>query len=275
MVMRRLVAIAAFLFLAASSLQLQAQRGGGGHASTGGHGGFSGHASFGGGFSGSHSFGGMRAGSGFASRSFSPTSSFRGPLASRGFNSRGVNSNRFNRSRAFDRSRNRFRLRTYGYGNGYGYGNCYGYGYGCGYGYGYGYPYLDGGVDPYWWDSDSSGDQDQQNQIGLAEEMNQQSLEEQQMRNQVDQDAYAYARTAPRPPRKAATTEADPATVLIFRDQHKEEIKNYAIVGQMLWNFSPQGTYKIPLSSLDLPATEKANEDRGVDFHLPGANEGQ
>ena len=136
-----------------------------------------------------------------------------------------------------------FRLRTYGYGNGY--GNCYGYGYGCGYGYGYGYgyPYLDGGVDPYWWwDSDSSGDQDQQNQIGLAEEMNQQSLEEQQMRNQADQDAYAYTRPAPRPQRKAATTEADPATVLIFRDQHKEEINNYAIVGQTLWNFSPQGT---------------------------------
>ena len=79
MVMRRLVAVAAFLFLAAS-IQLQAQRGGGGHASAGGHGGFSGHASFGGGFAGSHSFGGMRAGSGFASRSFSPTSSFRGPL---------------------------------------------------------------------------------------------------------------------------------------------------------------------------------------------------
>jgi hypothetical protein len=264
MVMRRLIAIAAFLFLAAS-VQLQAQRGGG-HTSAGGHGGFSGHASFGGGFAGSRAFGGMRAGSGFAPRSFSPRSSFRGSLASRGFNSRGFSSNRFNRSRAFDRSRDRFRLRSYGY------GNCYAYG--CGYGYGYGYPYLDGGIDPYWWwDSDSSGDQDQQNQIGLAEEMNQQSLEEQQMRNQADQDAYA--RSAPRPPRKAATTEADPATVLIFRDQHKEEINNYAIVGQTLWNFSPQGTYRIPLSSLDLPATEKANEDRGVDFHLPGANEGQ
>lgn len=269
MVMRRLVAVAAFLFLAAS-LQLQAQRGGGGHASAGGHGGFSGHASFGGGFAGSRSFGGMRAGSGFASRSFSPTSSFRGPLASRGFNSRGFSSNRFNRSHAFDRSGTRFRLRSYGYGNCYGYG----YGYGCGYGYGYGYPYLDGGVDPYWWwDSDSSGDQDQQYQTGLANEMNQQSLYEQQMRRQNDQDAYATY--APARPHGAETTEADPATVLVFRDQHKQEIHNYAIVGQTLWNFSPQRTQKIPLSTLDLPATEKANEDRGVDFHPPGANEAQ
>ena len=178
--------------------------------------------------------------------------------------------NRFNRSRGFDRSRDRFRLRSYGYRNCYGYG----YGYGCGYGYGYGYPYLDGGVDPYWWwDSDSSGDQDQQDQMGLANEMNQQSLEEQQMRNQADQDAYAQY--APARPHSAETTEADQATVLIFRDQHKQEIHNYAIVGQTLWNFSPQHTQKIPLSSLDLPATEKANEDRGVDFHPPGANEGQ
>jgi len=66
-----------------------------------------------------------------------------------------------------------------------------------------------------------------------------------------------------------------PATVLVFRDQHKQEIQNYAIVGQTLWNFSPQHTEKIPLSQIDLPATTKANDERGVDFRLPGANEGQ
>lgn len=248
--MRRLVAIAAFLVLAAS-VQLQAQRGGGGgHASGGGHGGFSSHGSFGGGFSGGHSFGGARAGFAGASRSFSRGSSFRGRVSSRGFNSRG-----------FDRFGNRLRFRSYGYRN-----NCYAYG--CG------YPYLYGGIDPYWWwDNDSSYDQDQQDQVGLANEMNQQSLDEQQMRRQGDQDAYA--RSAPRPPLQANSTESDPATVLIFRDQHKEEIKNYAIVGQTLWNFSPHRTQKIPLSELDLAATEKANDDRGVEFHVPGAGEGQ
>ena len=173
-------------------------------------------------------------------------------------------------SRNFNRSGVGVRIRSYGYRN-----NCYGYGCGWGYGgWGYGYPYLYGGIDPYWWwDSDSSYDQDQQNQIGLANEMNQQSLDEQRMRQQGDQDAYAQS--APRRPQPSQNTDSDPPTVLIFRDQHKEEIKNYAIVGQTLWNFSPQRTQKIPLSSLDLAATEKANEDRGVDFHLPGANEGQ
>ncbi|MGA7319366.1 MAG: hypothetical protein WBW98_02580, partial [Candidatus Sulfotelmatobacter sp.] len=119
----------------------------------------------------------------------------------------------------------------------------------------------------------SSYDQDQQNQIGLANEMNAQSLDEQQMRRQDDQDVYA--RSAPSLPREAERTVAAPATVLVFRDQRKQEVENYAIVGQTLWNFAPQHTQKIPLSDLDLPATTKANEDRGVDFRVPGANEGQ
>jgi len=66
-----------------------------------------------------------------------------------------------------------------------------------------------------------------------------------------------------------------PATVLVFRDQHRQEIQNYAIVGQTLWTFAPQRTQKIPLSELDIPATQKANDERGVDFRLPAAREGQ
>ena len=63
--------------------------------------------------------------------------------------------------------------------------------------------------------------------------------------------------------------------MLVFRDQHREEIQNYAIVGQTLWNFAPKHTEKIPLSDLDLPATAKANEDRGVTFRVPESSEAQ
>lgn len=66
----------------------------------------------------------------------------------------------------------------------------------------------------------------------------------------------------------AAAEEQDP-TVLVFRDGHKQEIRNYAIVGQVLWDFGAQGTHKIPLSDLDLEATRKLNDERGVDFVLP------
>ncbi len=107
--------------------------------------------------------------------------------------------------------------------------------------------------------------------------MNEQSLEQQRMREQGDQDLYGP--WAPQPPREhrehEELNEAAPATVLVFRDEHKQEIHNYAIVGQTLWNFNPQHTQKIPLSDLDLPATTKANDERGVSFHVPGANEAQ
>jgi hypothetical protein len=109
--------------------------------------------------------------------------------------------------------------------------------------------------------------------------MNQENLAEQQMRQQADQDAYAQSAPPPRRQQSARDederTVAAPATVLVFRDQHKQEVQNYAIVGQTLWVFAPERTQKIPLTDIDLPATTKANDDHGVDFHVPGAREGQ
>lgn len=110
--------------------------------------------------------------------------------------------------------------------------------------------------------------------------MNQQSLEEQRVLRQEeadgDQDSYAQSPRAPRAAQQEAN--ADPVlpdTVLIFRDQHKQEVKNYAIVGQTLWNFTGQRTEKIPLSDLDLPGTTKANDDRGLTFRVPAVGEAQ
>ena len=109
----------------------------------------------------------------------------------------------------------------------------------------------------------------------VAQEMNAQSLEEQRMRRQEDQDLYARSDPPPQT-REAQTPEAPaPATVLVFRDQHKVEVQNYAIVGQTLWNFTRPRTQKIPLAELDLAATAKANDERGVDFRVPAADEGQ
>src|ERR1700685_1587402 len=60
-----------------------------------------------------------------------------------------------------------------------------------------------------------------------------------------------------------------PATELVFRDKHTEEVQNYAIVGQTFWILNAEKARKIPIAQLDIPATQKANEDRGVDFQLP------
>jgi hypothetical protein len=85
--------------------------------------------------------------------------------------------------------------------------------------------------------------------------------------------SFDEARNSPPP---AAQPQAPPAppqeqepTLLVFRDGHKQEVRNYAIVGPMLWDFGGKGTHKIPLADLDLDTTRKLNDERGVDFVLP------
>jgi hypothetical protein len=75
-------------------------------------------------------------------------------------------------------------------------------------------------------------------------------------------------------PQEEAQSEssAEPAgqpTVLVFRDGHKQEVANYAIAGSKLIVLGEK-TQKIQLGDLDLNATSKANEDRGVEFKMPG-----
>jgi len=236
--MHRSLFIAALVLLLVSA-PLSAQHGGG-HASGGGHGGFG----------GGHAFSGGRAGSGYAARPSARGYASRPAISSRGINRGG------NRSGIGGRARGNGLRNRYGYGA-------------------YGYPWLYGGLyDPYWWsDSGASFDYEKQYETGLANEMNEQSLDEQQQRQQADQDVYA--KSTPVPKRAKEHSDILPATVLVFRDQHKLEVQNYAIVGQTLWNFAPGHTQKIPLSDIDLPATTKVNDERGVDFRLPRAGEGQ
>jgi hypothetical protein len=76
------------------------------------------------------------------------------------------------------------------------------------------------------------------------------------------------ARDAPAPQADSRSVVSTP-TLLIFRDKHTQEVQNYAIIGGTLWIFSEQRATKLPLSWLDIEATTKANEDRGVNFEVP------
>ena len=70
-----------------------------------------------------------------------------------------------------------------------------------------------------------------------------------------------------------------PNAVLIFADGHKEEVSRYMIVGSTMYansDYWSTGTWtkKILLSSLDLPASLRANQERGSKLVLPdGPNE--
>jgi hypothetical protein len=282
--MRRLMLIPAFaLFLA---VPLWAQHGGG-HGGGGGHagGGFGGggHA----GFSGGHSGGGFSGGGRVSSGARSAPNLAGG--VSRGF-ARGPAFSPRSSTRAFSRPFNRplnrpflhdgfrrSRTRSFGFRSGCFGVPCRGYGFYSPWAYGYYDPYW---YDPYWfWDSDSSDDNSYDQDVAAAAEMNRQSIEEQQMmrQEQADGDQDAYARPVPMRPiqHEAEGAAILPDTMLVFRDQHKQEVRNYAIIGQTLWNFAPQHTEKIPLSDLDVPATTKANEERGVTFRVPAGGEGQ
>jgi hypothetical protein len=75
-------------------------------------------------------------------------------------------------------------------------------------------------------------------------------------------DSSAYSKPDPPEP-------PQPLTTLVFKDGHQLEIENYAIVSQTLYDLTPGHPRKIALADLDLPATEKENDDHGVTFQLP------
>jgi len=92
-------------------------------------------------------------------------------------------------------------------------------------------------------------------------------LNDEVARLRADQQSGAAGTSVPQPPRRS---EIRAETVLVFRDKHTEEIENYAIVGKTLWVFTEQRARKSPIAELNVPATTKANEDRGIEFRLPG-----
>ncbi len=167
-----------------------------------------------------------------------------------------------------------------GYGHGYRYyPGRYPYGWGYrGYGYGwYGYPWFSlgwyGGLgwsDAYYSypaasypvyvyppDDNTSIDYKQQQEIDR--------LNDEVARLRAEQQSGAAAKPVPQPPE--AQIRGD--TVLVFRDGHSEEIENYAIIGKTLWVFTEQRARKVPIAELNVPATTKANEARGIDFRVP------
>jgi hypothetical protein len=91
-----------------------------------------------------------------------------------------------------------------------------------------------------------------------------------------DSASKADASASPTPDESAPGEPAEPvaiqpSTVLVFKDGHQSDVLNYAIVGDTLFDFAAGRTRKILLADLDLPATRKVNDDRGVDFQIPAS----
>lgn len=151
-----------------------------------------------------------------------------------------------------------------------------------GWGYPWAYGYYLGGYWDYPFaasDYDQSYDQDQQQlQAYQTQQMNNQQQVEQRL-DQLEQrlDRLYEERSAPpheaqaQPERQPKVETSKPA-VLVYKDGHRQEVQNYAIIGQTIWVLNEQQARKVPLSALDLNATRKANEDRDVEFALPNSS---
>jgi hypothetical protein len=87
-------------------------------------------------------------------------------------------------------------------------------------------------------------------------------------------DELRATRVTEQPAPKAEPVEAtlnQPQTVLVFKDGRQVDVENYAIVGGILFDLSEGHTKKVALAELDLAATVKQNDERGVEFRLPAS----
>jgi hypothetical protein len=89
--------------------------------------------------------------------------------------------------------------------------------------------------------------------------------------NRYAQSAGGEGTSQPDPPADAAPAPAEdqPQTTLVFKDGQRLDVSNYAIVGNTLYDLTPGHRRKVALAELDLSATAKENDDRGIDFQLP------
>lgn len=182
------------------------------------------------------------------SQGFGTSNNFRGipgHVTSFGFGGR----NGFH-ERAFERSRRHIHRPIVVYSPYYG-----------GYAYApYAYPYYDDGEDY----SDSADSEappaDYRNDYRNNDDR---QVLDQDYRDEVKPSTEQSSARSPEP------AMSQPSTLLIFKDGHQQEVSNYAIVGGMLYDLSDGRSKKVQLMDLDLSATVKQNDERGVEFQVP------
>jgi len=141
--------------------------------------------------------------------------------------------------------------------------------------YPYYYPYLYGVPAPYAADTGSTNDatdDDDEYQGGPTVFDRRGSGADSYVPPSYEGPAHAHSKedaSAEPADSKSDAETPQPTTMLVFKDGRLLEIENYAIVSQTLYDLTPGHPRKIALADLDLAATERQNDDRGVPFQLP------
>lgn len=77
------------------------------------------------------------------------------------------------------------------------------------------------------------------------------------------------ANTGARPTATLTGERPAPATVLVMKNGTRSEIHNYAVVNGTVITYEQGARRRIPLADVDVQATERANDERGVVFRVP------
>ncbi len=167
------------------------------------------------------------------------------------------------------------------FGANFGFGTDFGTGFGSA--FGSGFPAWGGGYGtPYYFDQ-ASYDQDESTQAQSADrqrmldEVNferrramelERQYAELQAAQETSEQATQQQATQNAPSQSASGARPMPA-ILVFRDGRQMQVENYVITPNRLFSLGPDERRTIQLSELDLEATIKANQDRGVSFSVP------
>jgi hypothetical protein len=143
----------------------------------------------------------------------------------------------------------------------------------------YAYPYAYGWYgQSYFWDGGSSSydtrDDDNSRESAFYNQQYRTDAEINRLTDEIeelrDQHAYGAPPSAPVPqPRAEAKLEPDLPVVLVFLDKRIQEVKNYAVANETLVVLDGNRRKKYPLADIDLAATMKLNDERGVEFQVP------
>jgi hypothetical protein len=82
---------------------------------------------------------------------------------------------------------------------------------------------------------------------------------------QLQAELAARGRSTP----TSAAAQNAPAVNLILKDGRRIEAPGYALVGSTLWVLNAQNATKISLSDVDVDATQKENQKRGINVVIP------
>lgn len=137
--------------------------------------------------------------------------------------------------------------------------------------------YLVPGLLNSWWDYpyDDFGIEDESSYSNTQNNYAQGPPSDYSNENEQEQQPANNGENVPPPPPPAAPQEPLKlaAVTLVFKDGHTQQVSNYALTSTTLYVLDDASSGRrpeIPLESIDVAATQRANHQAGVDFTLPG-----